>query len=52
MTGNLLPKIKPVFQWIRLAQRVPVKIKLNQIPKNVQLRVGLSASVMVKKSKN
>ena len=47
--SNLLPKIKPVFQWIRLAQRVPVKIKLNQIPKNVQLRVGLSASVMVKK---
>lgn len=43
----LLPSIKPVFQWIRLAQRIPVRIKLKDIPEGVELRFGLSASVMV-----
>lgn len=45
--SNLLPSIKPVFQWIRLAQRFPVRIKLENVPKEVKLRFGLSASVMV-----
>jgi RND family efflux transporter MFP subunit len=44
---KLLPSIKPVFQWIRLAQRVPVRIKLEDIPEDVKLRFGLTASVMV-----
>jgi multidrug resistance efflux pump len=47
---NLLPKVKPVFPWIRLAQRIPVKLKLNEpLPEKVKLRFGLSASVMIKK---
>ena len=45
--NNLLPSIKPVFQWIRLAQRIPVRIKLNKLPEGVELRFGLTASVMV-----
>ena len=45
--ANLLPSIKPVFQWIRLAQRVPVRIKLNKLPEGVQLRFGLTASVKI-----
>ena len=45
---KLLPSIKPVFQWIRLAQRVPVRIKLDSVPEDVELRFGLTASVMVK----
>jgi RND family efflux transporter MFP subunit len=44
---KLLPSIKPVFQWIRLAQRVPVRIKLENIPEGVELRFGLTASVMI-----
>lgn len=44
---ELLPNVNPTFQWIRLAQRVPVRIKLDAIPDNVQLRVGTSASVMI-----
>jgi multidrug resistance efflux pump len=47
--NNLLPSVKPVFQWIRLAQRIPVRIKLDKLPKNVKLRFGLTASVMVLK---
>lgn len=47
-TGTkLLPSIKPVFQWIRLAQRIPVRIQLDDIPEGVELRFGLTASVMV-----
>jgi RND family efflux transporter MFP subunit len=45
--ANLLPSIKPVFQWIRLAQRIPVRIKLEKVPAGVELRFGLTASVMV-----
>ena len=45
---KLLPSIKPVFQWIRLAQRVPVRIRVDSVPEGVELRFGLTASVMVK----
>ena len=45
---NLLPKVNPVFQWIRLAQRIPVRIVLQRpLPAGVKLRVGMSASVLV-----
>ena len=50
--NNLLPSVKPVFQWIRLAQRIPVRIKLDTLPENVKLRFGLTASVMVLKEKS
>ena len=49
---NLLPSVKPVFQWIRLAQRIPLRIKLDHLPENVKLRVGMTASVMIKKRKD
>jgi RND family efflux transporter MFP subunit len=47
--ANLLPSVKPVFQWIRLAQRIPVRIKLDKLPEEVKLRFGMTASVMVMK---
>ena len=49
--NNLLPSVKPVFQWIRLAQRIPVRIKLDKLPEDVKLRFGLTASVMILKNK-
>jgi len=49
--NNLLPSVKPVFQWIRLAQRIPVRIKLDKLPEEVKLRFGLTASVMILKNK-
>lgn len=45
--SNLLPSIKPVFQWIRLAQRIPVRIKLDKLPEGIALRFGLTASVKI-----
>ena len=44
---NLLPDIAPSFEWIRLAQRVPVRVELTDIPDDVVLRVGTTASVLV-----
>ena len=44
---NLLPSISPTFEWIRLAQRVPVRVRLLEVPDEVKLRVGTTASVLV-----
>jgi multidrug resistance efflux pump len=44
---DLLPSISPTFEWIRLAQRVPVRIHLDRLPEDVKMRVGTTASVLV-----
>lgn len=44
---KLLPTISPTFEWIRLAQRVPVRIHMTSIPEGIALRVGTTASVLV-----
>jgi len=46
---NLLPSVSPTFQWIRLAQRVPVRVHLVDVPEDIALRVGTTASVLVMK---
>jgi len=46
--SDLLPNVNPTFEWIRLAQRVPVQIQLKDVPDTVKLRVGTTASVLVK----
>jgi len=45
---ELLPNISPTFEWIRLAQRVPVRIHLTNVPEEVKLRVGTTCSVLVR----
>lgn len=45
---DLLPDVQPTFDWIRLAQRVPVNIRLTDVPPDVILRVGLTASVQIR----
>ena len=51
VTGDrfLVPQIQPVFDWVRLAQRVPVRIKITQVPDGVELIVGLTASVAIRR---
>ncbi|MFU2207514.1 HlyD family secretion protein [Solidesulfovibrio sp. C21] len=44
---DLLPTISPTFEWIRLAQRVPVRVHITKKPQEVALRVGTTASVLV-----
>lgn len=45
--GNLVPTIQPTFEWIRLAQRVPVRIRFKEIPQDLHLVSGLTASVAI-----
>ena len=45
--ADLLPKVSATFEWIRLAQRIPVRIHLLDVPKDVNLRVGTTCSVSI-----
>jgi len=45
--GELLANVDPDFQWIRLAQRIPVRIAIESIPSDVHLAAGMSATVVV-----
>ncbi|MBG7368824.1 HlyD family secretion protein [Pseudomonas aeruginosa] len=42
-----LPQVSPTFSWIRLAQRVPVRIELDRVPPEVVLAAGMTGSVEV-----
>ena len=42
-----LPNVDPVFTWVRLAQRIPVRIRIDQVPKDVPLIAGMTCSVSV-----
>ena len=44
---ELLPNIRATFEWIRLAQRVPVRVEFDRLPAGVELVVGTTASVQV-----
>jgi multidrug resistance efflux pump len=46
-SSDLLANIAPTFSWVRLAQRVPVRIALDHVPPGVHLLVGRTASVEV-----
>ncbi|WP_422403833.1 efflux RND transporter periplasmic adaptor subunit [Pseudomonas sp. GZD-209] len=46
--GQLLPEVEPTFNWVRLAQRIPVRIQLDQIPEGLSLSAGMTASVQVR----
>ncbi len=42
-----LASVDPVFTWVRLAQRIPVRIHIDTIPATVHLAVGMTATVTV-----
>lgn len=44
-SANLLPNVNPTFSWVRLAQRIPVRIALDKLPQGVRLIAGRTASV-------
>lgn len=45
--GRLLASVDPNFEWIRLAQRIPVRIVIKDIPPDIHLSGGMSATVVV-----
>lgn len=46
-TDGQLANVNPSFTWVRLAQRIPVRIAIDQVPASVRLIPGLTATVIV-----
>ncbi|HKD39254.1 MAG TPA: HlyD family secretion protein [Myxococcaceae bacterium] len=47
-----LPNVDPVYTWVRLAQRVPFRIAIDNVPPGVPLVSGLTATVTIRDSEN
>ena len=45
---ELLADVNPTFNWVRLAQRVPVRVKIDAVPDGVVLAAGITCTVIVK----
>lgn len=46
-SAKLLAAVNPTFSWVRLAQRIPVRIKLENVPSDLLLVSGRTATVSV-----
>ncbi|MDN3525841.1 HlyD family secretion protein [Halomonas sabkhae] len=44
---QLLPQVEPTFSWVRLAQRIPVRIALDEVPEGITLSAGMTATVRI-----
>ncbi|WP_319022840.1 HlyD family secretion protein [Salinicola avicenniae] len=47
LNNQLLPQVQPTFNWVRLAQRIPVRITLDDVPDDTLLSAGMTATVRV-----
>ena len=46
--GSLgLASVNPVFTWVRLAQRIPVRIHIDHVPDTVTIAAGMTATITV-----
>ena len=46
-----LPAVDPIFTWVRLAQRIPVRIEIEHVPDGVVLAAGQTCTVVVESSR-
>ena len=44
--SGTVPRVNPTFSWVRLAQRIPVRIGLDSVPPGVTLVAGQTATVI------
>ena len=42
-----LATVNPIFTWVRLAQRIPVRIAIDEVPQGVALAAGMTATVQI-----
>ena len=45
---ELIADVNPTFNWVRLAQRVPVRIHIDEVPQGYLLAAGTTCTVVVK----
>jgi len=43
---ELLANVNPTFEWVRLAQRIPVRIQIDDIPQGVRISAGMTCTVV------
>ncbi|MFA5121627.1 efflux RND transporter periplasmic adaptor subunit [Zavarzinia sp.] len=49
--GDLVANVNPTFSWVRLAQRIPVRVDLGPLPDGMVLSAGMTATVVVEDRK-
>ncbi|KPP99344.1 HlyD family secretion protein [Marinobacter sp. HL-58] len=42
---QMLPQVQQAFNWVRLAQRIPVDIALDPVPEDIHLSAGMTVSI-------
>ena len=42
-----LPSVQAVYTWVRLAQRIPVRVAIDHVPPGIVLSAGMTATVIV-----
>jgi RND family efflux transporter MFP subunit len=42
-----LATVNPIFTWVRLAQRIPVRVHIDEVPEGVVLAAGMTATVQI-----
>jgi RND family efflux transporter MFP subunit len=47
-----LPDVNPVFTWVRLAQRIPVRVAIGTVPPGILLASGMTCSISVADAAN
>jgi multidrug resistance efflux pump len=45
--GQGVANVNPIFTWVRLAQRIPVRIHIDHVPDGVVLSAGMTATVQI-----
>uniref|UniRef100_UPI0025DF4A8C HlyD family efflux transporter periplasmic adaptor subunit n=1 Tax=Sulfuricurvum sp. TaxID=2025608 RepID=UPI0025DF4A8C len=50
--GRLLANVNQIFTWVRLAQRIPVRIHIDEVPKGMNLSAGMTCSVSILPNKS
>ncbi|MDE1174640.1 MAG: HlyD family secretion protein [Parvibaculaceae bacterium] len=47
--GEGLANVSPVFTWVRLAQRIPVRIHIDKVPSDIHIAAGMTCTVEIDK---
>jgi multidrug resistance efflux pump len=45
--GQGLANVNPIFTWVRLAQRIPVRVHIDEVPDGVVLAAGMTATIQI-----
>jgi len=45
--GQGIATVNPIFTWVRLAQRIPVRIHIDRVPEGLALVAGMTATVQI-----